>query len=290
LGTSRPGRKELVRRMAIHVTLLIVCVPALLPFLWMLSTSLKTDEDVYGASQAGPAGIAHAGLIAKTVHFENYPEALRTVPFGTYLVNSLGLCLTTVVFAVLSSAVVAYGFSRLKFKGRDVLFLVMISTMALPGQVTMIPQFVLFRWLGWYGTYLPIVVPALFASPFFVFLLSQFFKTLPVEIAEAARVEGAGEFKIFTQLIVPLAKPALATCALFQFLGAWNDFMGPLIYVNDPKRYTLANGLQQFYSSYGGKWTQLMAAATLFTLPVIILFFFAQRTFIQGVATTGGRN
>jgi multiple sugar transport system permease protein len=224
------------------------------------------------------------------VHFQNYPEALRTVPFTTYLYNSVGLCLTTVVGAVLSSAIVAYGFARIEFRGRNTLFAVMISTLALPSQVTMIPQFAIFRALGWYGGFLPLVVPSFFGVPFFVFLLTQFFKNLPLELVESARLDGANEWLIFQAMVLPLAKPALATCALFQFLGTWNDFMGPLIYINDPKKYTLAYGLQQFYSSYGGKWAELMAAATLFTLPIILLFFFAQKTFIQGVATTGGRN
>lgn len=279
-----------LQRLAVHLALLVLCVPALLPFLWMLSTSFMSNEDVYGSAEMTQKGLTLIDLIPKTWHPENYTDALKTVPFGTYLANSLGLCITTVVFAVISSAIVAYGFSRLEFKGRSLLFGVMIATMALPGQVTMIPQFAMYRSLEWYGTYLPLVIPALFASPFYVFLLSQFFNTLPMEMAESARVEGAGEFRIFLHLIIPLSKPALATCALFQFLGSWNDFMGPLMYVNDPNRYTLAYGLQQFYSSYGGQWTQLMAAAALFTIPIIILFFFAQKTFIQGVATTGGRN
>jgi multiple sugar transport system permease protein len=256
----------------------------------MLSTSFKLDTDIYGASKAGGAVLSLASLVPHPFHPQNYPDALKTVPFATYLFNSLGLCATTILAAVASSAIVAYGFARIQFKGRDFWFMVMISTMALPGQVTMIPQFAVFRWLGWYGGYLPLTVPALAGAPFFIFLMTQFFRTIPSEMAESARLDGAGEWTIFRLIILPLSKPALATCALFQFLGTWNDFMGPLIYINDPKKYTLAYGLQQFYSSYDGKWAQLMAAATLFTVPIIILFFFAQKTFIQGVATTGGRN
>ena len=274
------------QRFGVHLALLILCLPALLPFLSMVSTSFKADSEVYTASaSASPL----ATLVPRSFHPSNYPEALRTVPFVRYLLNSLGLGLTTVIGAVVSSAVVAYGFARLRFKGRDLLFAVMVGTLALPGQVTQIPTFTIFRWLGWYGTYLPLVVPSFLASPFFVFLLTQFFRTLPEETAESARLDGANDWTIFTRVVLPLAKPALATCALFQFLGSWNDFMGPLIYVNDPNRYTLAYGLQQFYSSYGGKWAQLMAGATLFTLPIIVLFFFAQKTFIRGIATTGGK-
>ena len=272
-------------RLATHLVLLILCVPAFLPFLWMLSTSLKPDAEVYQSSPSLSLGM----FVPHSPRLGNYADALHTVPLGRYFVNSLGLGLTTVVGAVLSSALVAYGFARLRFKGRDLLFALMVGTLALPGQVTQIPQFAIFRALGWYGTYLPLVVPSFLASPFFVFLLVQFFRTLPEETAESARLDGASDWTIFTRVVLPLAKPALATCALFQFLGSWNDFMGPLIYVNDPDRYTLAYGLQQFYSSYGGKWAQLMAGAVLFTLPILVLFFFAQRTFIQGIATTGGK-
>jgi multiple sugar transport system permease protein len=279
----------------VHAVLVLLCVPALLPMAWMVSTSLKADEQIYASQNQAAKGAAAAApfsaesLVPQPVKWRNYPEAMTTVPFLTYLKNTLVLCLLTVVGVVLSSAIVAYGFARLAFRGRDVWFYVMISTMALPGQVTMIPVFALFRALGWYGTFLPLVVPAFFGAPFFIFLLTQFFKTLPGELAESARVDGAREWTIFTRVILPLAKPALATVALFQFIGTWNDFFGPLLYLNDPGKYTLAYGLQQFLSSYGGKWAQLMAAATVFTLPIILLFFFAQRTFIQGVATTGGK-
>lgn len=171
------------------------------------------------------------------------------VPLAGYLRNTLWLCLVTVCGGVFSSAVVAYGFARLQFRGKDSLFLLMLAT-----------------------------------------LLTQFYRTLPEELSEAARVDGAGEWTIFWRVLLPLAKPALATCALFQFLGTWNDFFGPLLYLNDPSRYTLAYGLQQFLSQHGGQWAQLMAASSLFTLPIIALFFFTQRTFIQGIATTGGKN
>lgn len=284
------GAMTPLQRVSVHVVLLLLCIPAILPFIWMLSTSLKQDSDIYSAAKAGASAFSLASLLPHPIHPQNYPDALKTVPFSTYLFNSLGLCATTIMGAVASSAIVAYGFARMRFRGRDFWFMLMISTMALPGQVTMIPQFAIFRWLGWYGTYLPLVVPSFAGSAFFVFLLTQFFRTIPSEMAESARLDGANEWKIFMCIVLPLSKPALATCALFQFLGTWNDFMGPLIYINNPLKYTLAYGLQQFYSSYDGKWGQLMAAATLFTLPIIILFFFAQKTFIQGVATTGGRN
>lgn len=275
-------------RLAVHTFLLMLCIPFALPLVWMLATSLKPDELIY-ARETGESVVSLKSLIPFPPQWSNYREAVTTVPLGAYLQNTLFLCITNVTAAVLSSALVAYGFARLRFKGREPLFMLMIATMALPGQVTMIPVFALFRALGWYGTFLPLIVPNFCGTPFFIFLLRQFFRTIPEDLAEAARIDGAGEFRIFWQIMLPLAKASLATCALFHFLFTWNDFFGPLLYVNDPSKYTLAYGLQQFMSSYGGEWAQLMAAACVFTLPIILLFFLAQRTFIQGIATTGGK-
>ncbi len=290
MPTSPPFRLTRVQSAFVYAALLLLSVPALLPLVWMVSTSLKTDSQVYAVGAQNVAPFTVSRLVPHPVKWRNYPAALRAVPFLTYLRNTLFLCTVTVVGAVFSSAVVAYGFARLEFRGKNGLFLLMISTMALPAQVTMIPVFALFRALGWYGTYLPLTVPSFFGIPFFIFLLTQFYRTLPNELAEAARVDGATEWTIFSRVILPLTKPALATCALFQFLGAWNDFFGPLLYIDDPSRYTLAYGLQQFVSSRGGQWTLLMAGATMFTAPIIVLFFFTQRTFIQGIATTGAKN
>jgi multiple sugar transport system permease protein len=287
MPSSSPFRLSRCQRLVAHLLLLLLSIPALLPMAWMVSTSLKADSQVYTMGGKGIPTISLTTLLPHPVQWQNYPAALRAVPFTVYLKNTLLLCGVNVLGAVLSSAIVAYGFARLEFKGKQALFLLMISTMALPGQVTMIPVFALFRWLGWYGTYLPLTVPAFFGTPFFIFLLTQFYRTLPGELSEAARVDGAGEWTIFWRIILPLSRPVLATCALFQFLGTWNDFFGPLLYINDSSRYTLAYGLQQFLAVHGGQWTQLMAGATLFTLPILLLFFFAQRTFIQGIATTG---
>ncbi|MGD0091387.1 MAG: carbohydrate ABC transporter permease [Planctomycetota bacterium] len=277
------------QRLMTHAVLLVLAVPYILPLIWMLSTSLKSDLQIFPREGSSLSPVSLANLIPRPVQWRNYPDALKTVPFSLYLQNTLLLCLLNVAGAVASSAIVAYGFARIRFRGREPLFLLLLATMALPGQVTMIPTFALFTKLGWYGTFLPLIVPAFFGNAFFIFLMRQFFMTLPEELAEAARIEGAGEWDIFWRIVLPLSKPVLATCALFQFLGSWNDFFGPLLYLNDPSRYTLAYGLQQFLSSYGGKYAQLMAATTLFTLPVILLFFLAQKTFIQGIATTGSK-
>lgn len=288
--SSRVRAADKGRKFLVWVALLVLSVPALMPMAWMVSTSLKTDKQVFATEGKGAPTVGFKSLIPSPVNTKNYPDALRAIPLRVYVRNTVFLCAVTVFGAVLSSAIVAYGFARMKFIGRDALFLVMIATMAVPGQVTMVPIFAMFRALGWYGTYLPLTVPSFFGAAFYIFLLTQFYRTLPEELAEAARLDGAGEWRIFARLILPLSKPALATCALFQFVGAWNDFLGPLLYINDPQKYTVAYGLQQFMSKNGGQWTLLMAAATLFTLPVVIVFFLAQKTFIQGISTTGGRN
>lgn len=271
-------------KFGIYGALVILSIPALLPMLWMVSTSFKSDSQIFASG-----GFSFKALLPSPPVATNYPAALNNMPFLLYLRNTLLLCICTIVGAVSSSAIVAYGFAKLRFTGSKVLFGVMIATMALPGQVTMIPIFSLYRALGWYGTYLPLIVPAFTASAYYVFLLTQFFKTIPDEMSEAASLDGANEWTTFSRLILPLSRPALATCALFQFIGTWNDFLGPLLYVNDPAKYPLGYGLQQFVSHYGGFYAQLMAASTIFTVPVIILFFFAQKTFIQGIATTGGK-
>lgn len=282
--TSDRPKIPAMSRFAVYAALIALSIPALLPLFWMVSTSLKGSEQLFSGES-----LSLASLVPNPVVTQNYPDAIQNMPFLLYLRNTLVICFASVIGAVTSSSIVAYGFAKIDFWGKNVLFMIMIATMALPGQVTMIPVFSLFRSLGWYGSYLPLIIPAFTASAYYVFLLNQFFKTIPTEMSEAARVDGAGEWTIFTKLVLPLSKPALATCALFQFIGSWNDFLGPLLYINDPAKYPLAYGLQQFVSHYGGFYAQLMAAATIFTLPIILLFFFAQKTFIQGIATTGGK-
>ncbi len=269
-----------VKRLGLTVVVALLCLPALLPTLWMLSTAFKGDAQILRGD---------GSILPHPVETANFAKALAAVPFALYLRNTVLLCLLNVVGAVGSSAVVAYGFARIPFRASKPLFFTMLATMALPGQATMVPVFALFRWLGWYGTSLPLVVPSFFAAPFYVFLLTQFFRTLPEEMAENARLDGAGEWTIFLRLCLPLSKSALATCALFQFVDTWNDFLGPLLYLDDPKTYTLGYGLQQFLGSFGSHWPQLMAATALFTLPVVLLFLFAQKTFVRGISTTGGK-
>lgn len=223
------------------------------------------------------------------IRTDNFSGAVRSMGhFWRYLTNTLTLCLLTVVGTVVSCSLVAYGFSRIEWPGRDKVFLVVMGTMMVPFPVIMVPLYGVFRDLGWIGTLKPLWVPTLFASAFNVFLLRQFFMTIPKDLSEAARIDGCSELRIFAQIVLPLAKPALTVVALFQFLATWNDFLGPLIYLTDQKDFTLALGLQFFQSEAGGtQWHHLMAASTLVVAPVILLFFLAQRVFIEGVSMSG---
>jgi len=218
----------------------------------------------------------------------NYPAALRRVRFGRSLLNTLVLCAMTVLGVVVSSLVVAYGFAFIEFRGREVLFKITLATMMIPFPIVMVPMYLLYRELGWVGTIKPLWVWSWFGSAFFIFLLRQFFLGLPKDLMDAARIDGCSELEILWHVVVPLSKPVIAMVALFQFLGTWKDFLGPLIYLNNPKQFTLSLSLQAFSSEHGGTpWHLLMAASTVFSLPLIVLFFFAVRTFIRSVAMTG---
>ncbi len=212
----------------------------------------------------------------------------HTITFITYLSNTMLVALLSVIGTTLSSAWVAYGLSRVVWKGREALFGMTLATMMIPFPVLMVPLYSVFRALGWVGTLMPLWVPSFFGSAFSIFLLRQFFLTLPKELSEAARIDGCSEFQIFWRVILPLAKPALSVVALFQFLFVYNDFLGPLIFLTEPDTFTMALGLQQYQSQEGGsEWHLLMAASCMLSAPVIALFFFTQRTFIQGISTTG---
>jgi multiple sugar transport system permease protein len=236
----------------------------------------------------------------------NYPAALKRlggdtgeddpvgrlghISFWVFLANSLTVCVLGVIGTVLSNAIVAYGFARLKWRGRDAFFAVTLATMMVPFPVLMVPLYGVFRGLGWIGTLQPLWVPAFFGSAFNIFLLRQFFRTIPEDLSEAARIDGCSEWRIFWRIILPLSKPVLATAALLHFLFAWNDFMAPLLYLTRKSTYTLSLALQSYQSQTGGvQWHYLMAASAVTTLPIILLFFLTQKTFIQGLATTGSK-
>jgi multiple sugar transport system permease protein len=266
--------------------LLVLGATYLLPLYWMMSSALKNDAQVYTVP---PVWIPHP------VFFENFAAAWKTQPFNLYLFNTIfRYAIPVTIGTVISSSLVAYGFSRIRFAGRDLLFAICLATMMIPFQVTMVPLFIIFKKLGWINSYLPLVIPAFFGNPWFIFLLRQFFRTIPEELLDAARIDGASELSILRHVIVPVSRPALTVVGLFAFMGCWNDYLGPLIYLNKPENYTLAIGIESLRRSMsvigtakGNAYPYLMAVSTITTLPILIIFFFAQRTFIEGITLTG---
>ncbi len=234
------------------------------------------------------AKLEDATKVMKTViHWENYKIGLTMVPFARYVWNTLFIVITTTIGVIISCTLVAYGFSRFRAPGLNILFLILLSTIMLPSQVTLIPTFVLFQKIGWYDTFWPLIVPAFFANAWDVFLLRQFFMTVPLEMDEAARIDGANPLQVLLYILVPQCWPAIATVAIFHFLYAWNDFFTPLIYIQSQEKWTLALGLQSFNGLYSQQITYMMAAATVTMLPCLIIFFIAQKLFIQGVVVSG---
>ena len=220
-------------------------------------------------------------------HWSNYTRAFEMMDFAQNLRNTLFICFAAVLGTVLSCSLVAYSFARIPWRGREAVFLLVLATMMLPYQVTLIPLFAVYSKLGWVGSYKPLILPYWFGIPFYIFLLRQFFRGIPEDLSSAARIDGCSEFGIYARIIMPLSKPALATTALFMFLFQWGDFLNPLIFLQHDRQYTLAVALQQFQSQHESAWGPLMAMSTVIALPVILLFFLTQRTFIQGITMSG---
>jgi multiple sugar transport system permease protein len=341
-----------IKLSAAHLALVAGSLVFLIPFAWLISTSLKTDEEMavfppvwlptqqvttraIQSAEGEPAGLSLwrrdggtvevaeiAGLPTGQVRvrgigpgeyagrefvaerrdlqkirrfaprWENYSEALAYLPPETFyglrfLGNTLFLTVMTVIGTLISSSLVAYAFARLHFPGKGVLFVLLLSTMMIPGAVTMMPQFLIFRSLGWIDTLRPLWVPAFFGSAFNIFLLRQFFLSIPTELEDAAKIDGCGPFSIWWRVMLPLVKPALAAISITGVLGAWNNFQGPLIYLSSPEKMPMAYALQLYQQQYGGEPGLLMAASTLVVLPIVLLFFFTQRYFIEGISLTG---
>ncbi|MFN8446655.1 MAG: carbohydrate ABC transporter permease [Caldilineaceae bacterium] len=271
--------RQRLYQLLVYLLLLVLGALFALPLVWMLSTALKSNDQLI---------VFPPIWIPKPLMWENFPQAWQYAPFGTYLLNTLVVTMVALLGQVLSASFVAYGFARLRFPGREQLFVIVLATMMLPYIVTLVPIFLIFRNLGWIDTYLPLTVPHYFGGgPFFIFLLRQYFRTIPMELSDAARIDGAGEFGIFFRIIIPLSLPALATVCIFSFLGHWNDFLGPLIYINSEEKKTLMLGLQSFIGLHNQRFQYLMAMSTLITLPTLILFFLFQRVFIRSIVLTG---
>lgn len=270
--------RAITRELLTHLALIPAALIFMLPFLWMLSTSLKSDAQLYAYPPV---------WIPNPIQWQNYPDAVNYITFFLYLRNTLIIAFAATIGALISCSLVAYSLARIPWPGRNILFIVTVATLMLPFQVTLIPLFLVFKNLGWVGDFRPLIIPHFFGTALYIFLLRQFFMTIPMELSEAARIDGASEFRIYWSVILPLAKPALATVAIFEFIARWRDYLGPLIYLSDQRLYTLSLGIYEYRSQYGAEWGLLMAASVLITLPIILLFFFLQRTFVQGIALTG---
>ena len=270
--------KPKVWRMILYGILVILGALFIIPFLWIILTSFKPESQIVALPPR---------WIPNPFTLENYTRALIRVPFLVYAKNTLIVVIFSTIGVLLSSSLVAYSLSRLNWPDRDLLFYIVVGTLMIPGQVMMIPVFVLFKNLGMVNTLYPLIIPAFFGNAFFIFLLRQFFLTLPQDLFDAARIDGASELRCFATIALPLSKPALLTVIIFACLGAWNDFMGPLIYLSSEEMKTLALGLQSLKFQYYTEWGLLMAASSLMTVPVIFAFFFAQRYFIEGITLTG---
>ncbi len=288
---ARGGVIPLWQRKSVHhmvlmaVTYFLVLgglVVLMIPFGWMISTSLKTLQEAFAFPPT---------WIPNPIRWRNYPDSWNYMPFTLYLKNTVIITASSMLGQVTSASLVAYAFARMRAPGRDLLFMLVLSTMMLPAQVTMIPRFILFKYLGWFNTFKPLIVPFYFGGgPFAIFLLRQFYMTLPLELDDAATIDGCSRFGIFWRIILPLSKPALGTIAIFAFFWRWNDFMNPLIYLRSQHLRTLALGLTYFRDETGQTmipWNLLMAVSLLVALPCLLVFFFFQRVFVQGIALTG---
>ena len=275
--TSKSTRAKIVSIIA-TIILLAGVVVILIPLLWTICMALKPNGEMYTDN-----------FFPRQIAWDNFYKAVTSIDFFRYLLNTCKILVPVMIGTVLSSAIVAYGFSRFEFKGKRVWFLILLATMMLPGQVTMIPCYLIFRQLGWVNTVLPLTVPSFFGGGAFnIFLLRQFMSGIPKDFDEAARIDGAGAFKIFTRVMLPMCRPVLTAVGIFTFMGVWNDFNGPLIYLYDQKKYTIALGLAFFKGLYTSQWNLMMAATVLVMLPVLILFFIAQDYIIDGISISSG--
>ncbi|MBM6614255.1 carbohydrate ABC transporter permease [Desemzia sp. RIT804] len=272
-------RQQKINRAISYLLLIGVSIVLLAPLFWMVFTSLKPMEEIVRFPPS---------FFPETLQWSNYAETIEAFPFFKYAGNTLLITFFVVLGNVVSNSFIAYGFAKISFPGKNLLFSLVLATMMIPGFVTMIPQYILFTRVGWVGTYLPLIVPSFFGSAFNIFLMRQFYLSINDELIEAAQIDGANHLFIWSRLMVPLTKPALITIGITSFNGAWNDFLGPLLYIHDEEMYTLQIGLQSFQNQSTTQWNYLMAGATLVMIPTVLLFFFAQKYFIQGMDLTGG--
>lgn len=279
---GRQHRGSPVGRTLLWVVLAIGALVMLIPFGWLVRSALMTDDQIF---------IAPPELVPRPFAWRNFSESLTAQPFALYLLNTMIIEVVVVVGTVLTCSIVAFSFARLRWRGRNVVFAILLTSVMLPYAVTLVPTFVLWSQLSALNTFLPLTVPAWFAGAgggvFNIFLMRQFFLTIPFELDEAAYIDGATPWKVFWMVIMPNSKPVIVVVVIFTFIGVWNDFLGPLLYLSDQDKFTLALGLASFQSNYTAQWGYLMAASTVVILPIIILFFVLQRYFVEGVTLTG---
>jgi multiple sugar transport system permease protein len=270
--------QRLLRTVLVYALLIGLSAMFLLPFLWMVSTSLKQQQDVFSYPPS---------FFPNSFEWRNYIDGWTILPFTTFLVNSLIVTLSNVVGNLISCSLVAFGFARLRARGRDVLFLLLLATLMIPREVTIVPRFLLFSQLGLVNTLWPLILPAWFGYAFFIFLLRQFFLSIPQELDDAARIDGASTLRILVEIILPLSGPALATVAIFAFIGNWTNLLDPLIYLRSTELYTLALGLNLFRGVNFTQFNLLMAVSIITLIPVLVVFFLSQKLFVQGITLTG---
>lgn len=277
--SKRTSVNRQTKKIVSYLLMTAIGLVLITPLLWMVFTSLKPMEEIVRYPPT---------FFPEKIVWQNYLDTITAFPFWRYARNTLLITVLVVFGNVLSNSFIAYGFAKLDFPGKKLMFALVLSTMMIPGFVTMIPQYVLFSKIGWVGTYLPLIVPSFFGNAFNIFLMRQFYLSINDELIEAAEIDGANHFYIWSRLMLPLTKPALITIAINSFNAAWNDFLGPLLYIQDQEKYTLQIGLQVFQNQATTQWNYLMAGATLVLIPTILMFFFAQRYFIEGMDLTGG--
>lgn len=271
-------RQRWAYHMVAHLFMLALSAIFLIPLFWMISTALKTRAQTW---------LFPPEWIPNPLIWGNFPEVFTVVPFLLFIQNTLIIVLWNILGAVFSTSLVAFGFARLRFPGRDMLFILLIATLMIPYQVTLIPTFILFKLLGWINTYLPLTVPAFTGSAFFIFLMRQYLMSLPFELDDAARIDGCNTFQVLYHILLPLCVPPLTIVVVFTFIGVWSDFLGPLIFLNENTKYTIALGLNMLRGRHGTDWNLLMAASLMAVLPTLVLYFFAQNRLIGGIASVG---
>ncbi|MCC3372310.1 carbohydrate ABC transporter permease [Cohnella sp. REN36] len=280
IGVRQTGRRanERIRKAAAYVFLICGSLVMAVPFLWMLSTSLKEQGAVFDMPPK---------WIPEHWEWSNYSFVLGEANLLHGFMNTMIIVIPTTVIGLFTSALAAYAFARMVFPARNVLFVMLLATMMIPGVVTMIPAFIVYKSIGWVDSWLPLMVPGMFGAAAAVFFMRQFFMTIPSELEDAAMMDGLNPFWIFIRIVLPLSKPALVAQGIFGFLGGYNDFLGPLIYINSPEKFTLQLVLASFQGFYNAQWTYIMAGSVLALIPTVLLFFFAQRYFVEGITLTG---